>query len=45
MSRIIEEMRKARREGRLPEQVRAADFKMACPGWAERTYGVFLPKH
>jgi hypothetical protein len=35
----------AAREGRLPAHFRAADVRVACPGWAEWTYRNFLPKH
>jgi hypothetical protein len=33
------------RSGRLAEPFTAAMVKRACPGWADRTYHVFLPKH
>lgn len=33
------------RAGRLVEPFNAAGVKHACPGWAEKTYHVFLPKH
>jgi hypothetical protein len=45
MSRLVADIRRARREGRLPERFRPNDLRIACPGWADRTYGVFLPKH
>jgi hypothetical protein len=45
MSRFVSDIRRARREGRLPERFRPDDVRRACPGWAEHTYGVFLPKH
>jgi hypothetical protein len=35
----------AAREGRLPTHFRAADVRLACPGWAAWTYHNFLPKH
>jgi hypothetical protein len=31
--------------GRLQEPFNAKSVKQACPGWADRTYHVFLPKH
>jgi hypothetical protein len=31
--------------GRLAEPFNAAMVKSACPGWADRIYNVFLPKH
>jgi len=33
------------RENRLEEPFSSDDVKHACPGWALRTYSVFLPKH
>ena len=45
MSRFVDDIRRARDEGRLPERFRGADVKQTCPGWAEPTYTVFLPKH
>ena len=45
VSRLVEEIRLARRRGDLPERFRPADVRRTCPGWADRTYGVFLPKH
>jgi hypothetical protein len=45
MSRFVEDIRQARVQGRLPDRFRPADIRKACPGWAEHTYGVFLPKH
>jgi hypothetical protein len=33
------------RNRRLKEPFGPDDVKRACPGWAERTYAVFLPKH
>jgi hypothetical protein len=41
----VDDIRRARRIGVLPERFRPADVRSACPGWADRTYGVFLPKH
>ena len=45
MSRFVEDIRRARRSGRLPGRFSPADVRRSCPGWAEHTYGVFLPKH
>ena len=45
MSHFVKDIRKARREGRLPERFRAADVKKACPEWAGGTWSTFLPKH
>ncbi len=45
MSRFIEDVRRAVGDGRIPVRFRADDVRRACPGWADHTYGVFLPKH
>jgi len=45
VSRFVSDIRKPVREGRLPKRFRANDVRRACPGWADHTYGVFLPKH
>ena len=45
MSRFVEDIRRAIRQGNLPVHFRSADVKKACRGWAERTYTNFLPKH
>ena len=45
MSQFVEDIRRARREGRLPKRFGVSDVRKACPGWADTTYGVFLPKH
>jgi len=44
-SQFVEDIRAARRRGRLQQRFRADDVRRACPGWADHTYGVFLPKH
>jgi hypothetical protein len=44
-SRFVGDIRTARRQLRLPERFRADDVRRACPGWADPTYSVFLPKH
>jgi hypothetical protein len=41
----VADIQKAVRERRPPERFRPDDVRRACPGWAENTYGVFLPKH
>ena len=45
MSQFVDDIRLALDEKRLPRHFRGSDVKRACPGWAERTYTVFLPKH
>jgi hypothetical protein len=45
MSRLMNDIRSAARRGDLPARFRPADVRAACPGWAEQTYRVFLPKH
>ena len=45
MSRFVDDVRRAIREGRLGSRFRPDDVRKACPGWAGHTYGVFLPKH
>ncbi|HWG12853.1 MAG TPA: hypothetical protein VG268_06245 [Streptosporangiaceae bacterium] len=45
MSRFVEDIRRAVASGNLPQRFRPADARRACPGWADHTYGVFLPKH
>ena len=44
-SKIIESIKVALKEKRLPERFNPYDFKRACPEFAEKTYHVFLPKH
>lgn len=43
--RIYRSMVAAIRNGSLKEPFNKDDFRKACPGFAEATYGVFLPKH
>lgn len=43
--RFIRAIRAAVRDGRLLEPFRAKDVKRACPGFANKAYHVFLPKH
>jgi hypothetical protein len=45
VSRLVADIRAAVRDGRLPKRFRPNDVRRACPGWADRTYSVFLPKH
>jgi hypothetical protein len=45
VSRFVEDIRRARREGHLPSRFRAVDVRRACPGWADHTYSNFLSKH
>lgn len=45
MSKFMDDIRRASKTGRLPVRFRADDVRTACPGWADSTYGVFLPKH
>lgn len=42
---LVRTIRAAVRDGRLEEPFRAQDVEAACPGFAERTHGMFLPKH
>lgn len=39
------EIRDAVAQNRLREPFTADDVRMAVPGYADHTYGVFLPKH
>jgi hypothetical protein len=32
-------------QGKLKEPFGPSDVREACPGWNDRTYSVFLPKH
>jgi hypothetical protein len=43
--RLITEIRLAVLEGCLSEPFGAKDVKNAVPGYADKTYPVFLPKH
>ena len=45
VSRFVDDIRQARRLGQVPKCFRSTDVRKACPGWAEPTYKVFLPKH
>lgn len=41
----MEDIRRASASGMLRDRFTPADVRRACPGWADHTYGVFLPKH
>lgn len=43
--RFINDIRRAVSAGKLRKRFRAADVRRACPGWSQRTYSNFLPKH
>ena len=45
MSRFMDDIRAAVAAGRLAEPFTGTDVERACPGWAKRTYRVFLAKH
>ena len=45
MKRFASEIFSAVHRGELDEPFNAEMVKRACPGWADRTYSVFLPKH
>ena len=45
MKKFGSEIYAAVRSGRLQQPFNAAMVKLACPGWAERTYHTFLGKH
>ncbi len=45
MSEFVKDIRRAIREGRLRQPFRGLDIRRACPGWSERTYYNFPPKH
>jgi len=45
MSRFVEDIDRALKAGRLKSRFRPDDVRRACRGWADHTYGVFLPKH
>jgi hypothetical protein len=45
MSKVVEDIRRALARGELPQRFRPEDVRRACPGWADHTYGVFLPKN
>lgn len=45
VSRFVEYVRHAVARGDLPQCFRPNDVRRACPGWANHTYGMFLPKH
>jgi hypothetical protein len=43
--RFVADIRRACANGRLGESFGPDDVQRACPGWANHTYSVFLPKH
>jgi len=45
MKELASQTYAAVRDGKLRQPFNKATFKKACPGWAEHTYTVFLPKH
>ena len=45
MSRFVDDIREAIRDGPLLEPFRPSDVRRACPGWARATYSTFLPAH
>lgn len=45
MKEFASDVYAAVRTGRLKEPFNGAAVKIACPGWAERTYFNFMPKH
>lgn len=45
MSRFVDDVRRAVERGDVPARFRPQDLRRGCPGWANHTYGVFLPKH
>lgn len=45
MSRFMDDIRRAAREGKLEQPFRGSDVERAYPGWGKRTYRVFLAKH
>ena len=42
---LINQILRARQEGRLPRRFRAAGLRSACPGWAYDTRSTFRSKH
>lgn len=45
MKTFASQIYSAAKSGKLQRPFNAKTVKEACPGWAERTYFVFLPKH
>jgi len=45
MKQLASEIYAAVQSGKLKEPFNAAMVRLACPGWAERTYHPFLAKH
>jgi len=44
-SRLVVEIDRAIKEGKLREPFRGSDIRAVCPGFAHSTYNTFLPKH
>lgn len=45
MKEFASQIYDAVRSGRLKEPFNADMVRSACPGWADKTYNVFLSKH
>ena len=45
MKELAQQIYEAVRSGTLAEPFTGDMVRRACPGWADHTYGVFLPKH
>jgi hypothetical protein len=45
MKQLAQDIYSAVANNQLHEPFSPAEAKTACPGWADRTFGVFLPKH
>jgi hypothetical protein len=45
MSRFVDDIRRERATKWLLGKVLPYDARQACPGWADHTCGVFVPKH
>ena len=45
MKRLSSEIYVAVKSGKLKQPFNAAMVEQACPGWAPKTYNVFLRKH
>jgi hypothetical protein len=45
MKTFASQIYKAVKSGKLSQPFNARMVKRACPGWADKTYNVFLSKH
>lgn len=45
MRSFASQIHRAVKSGRLKQPFNAEMVRRACPGWAEKTYNVFLSKH